>query len=434
MVASTARKLDELLLSDYDHSHDYGGVSGARLAQRLYELSKIGLTEENGSYRIGFSVEEQQAKLLVAKWMTEAGLDVTQDGAGNIIGRLAGKQADLPVILSGSHVDSVPNGGHFDGPLGVLAALEVAESWKETNHQPEHPYEVIIFTDEEGARFNGGLTGSRAMAGSIEADKQLGLVDINGASFQQVIENIGLSVPSFFAAKRDLSKIKAYVEVHIEQGKRLEKENLPVGIVSGIAGPSWLRITLAGAAGHAGNTPMDDRQDALVAAGELIAAIPHLPPSVSPTAVATVGKLQVYPNGVNVIPGKVEMFVDIRDIYEDKVSELVQLTIDKAEVISAKYGITLSYEQTLKVSPMLVPDEMKNLLTVSMDEMRIKPLYLPSGAGHDAMVLGSHIPSAMIFARSKDGISHNPAEWTSLDDCVQSVHLLKKMLEKLDKN
>lgn len=434
MNNAAASRLDELLLADYDYTLDYRGVSGKRIAQRLYELSKIGLTDENGSYRIGFSAEEKEAKVLVAKWMTEAGLQVKQDEAGNIIGRLAGKENELPSILSGSHVDSVPNGGHFDGPLGVLAALEVVEAWRETGFKPMHPYEVIIFSDEEGARFNGGLTGSRAMTGDIDVENQLSLVDSQGSNFQTVIENNGLTLDTFFQAKRDLSKIKAYVEVHIEQGKRLEIENLPVGIVTGIAGPSWLKIILSGEAGHAGNTPMDDRKDALVAAGELIAAIPALPRQVSSTAVATVGKIHVHPNGVNVIPGSVELFVDIRDIYEDKVDELVSLTIKKAAAISESHGIRFTYEQTLKVAPMLVQDEMKELLEQSLQKMSIKPYYLPSGAGHDAMVLGRHLPSAMIFARSRKGISHNPAEWTTLSDCVQSVHLLKNMIEKLDEN
>ncbi|MFP9126199.1 Zn-dependent hydrolase [Niallia sp. BSM11] len=434
MDTTAASRLDELLLSDYDHTLDHGGISGKRIAQRLYELSKIGLTDENGSYRIGFSAEEKLAKQLVANWMTEAGLSVKQDEAGNIIGRLAGNDEELPAILSGSHVDSVPNGGHFDGPLGVLAALEVVEAWRETGFKPTHPYEVIIFSDEEGARFNGGLTGSRAMTGDIDVENQLSLVDSEGANFQTVIENNGLSLDTFFQAKRDLSKIKAYVEVHIEQGKRLEKENLPVGIVSGIAGPSWLKITLSGEAGHAGNTPMDDRKDALVAAGELLAAIPALPKMVSSTAVATVGKLHVHPNGVNVIPGRVELFVDIRDIYEDKVDALVALTIEKAAAISESYGIKTTFEQTLKVSPMLVQDDIKELLEQSLQKMAIKPYFLPSGAGHDAMVLGRHVPSAMIFARSRKGISHNPEEWTTLSDCVQSVHVLKNMIESLDEN
>ncbi|MEH7385991.1 M20 family metallo-hydrolase [Bacillus sp. JJ1521] len=421
------------LISDYDFSLDKNGVSGERLASRLAALSEIGLTSNNGSHRIGFSREEKAAKDMVKKWMAEAGLTVTEDGAGNVFGRLDSKNPSLPAILSGSHVDSVPNGGHFDGPLGVLAALEVVEAWKQTGFMPERSFEVVIFTDEEGARFNGGFSGSSSIIGEATREELLPKVDIHGAPFSKVLEDIGLSVDDFFNSKRDLSKLEAFVEIHIEQGKRLERAGVPVGIVTGIAGPCWLKVKFSGRAGHAGNTPMDDRRDALVAASQFIYEVQSLPSRVSSSAVATVGKVDVLPNGVNVIPGEVRLTVDIRDINKETRDQLVDLVIEKAKSISTTNGIDLQYEETLREAPVPISEEMQQKLEKSVVAQGIKPVYLPSGAGHDSMIVGHVLPVAMIFVQSKDGISHNPAEWSSLSDCVQSVHVLKDFVEGYDR-
>ncbi|MFB5661099.1 M20 family metallo-hydrolase [Alteribacillus sp. HJP-4] len=419
------------LMSDYSSQFSYDGIDGRRLAARLHAISEIGLTEEGGSRRLGFSIEEKQAKQVIIGWMQEAGLTVTEDGAGNVFGRLEGKHPDLPVIMSGSHVDSVPNGGHFDGPLGVLAAIEVAESWNRSGFQPNRTFEAVIFSDEEGSRFSNGLTGSRAMTGDVDMEVQRGLKDSDSISFFNALEKAGLSEEGFIRAERDLSKIKSFVEVHIEQGKTLEKQNLPVGIVSGIAGPCWMEITFEGKAGHAGNTPMTERQDALAAAGQFVSDVPDLPGTLSSSAVATVGKLHVYPNGANVIPGKVTLVVDIRDIYENKRDELIRLVIAQAEKSAEHFGVACHWQQTLKVAPVLIPIHLKNRFSQAMEKHHLLATDLPSGAGHDAMVIGRHLPAAMLFVRSKDGISHHPEEWSSLNDCVQGVHVLKSYLESI---
>ncbi|UOQ94538.1 M20 family metallo-hydrolase [Halobacillus shinanisalinarum] len=420
------------LIEDYSPSFSSGGIDGDRMARRLHEISKIGLTEDGGSRRVGFSQEEKQAKTLVKGWMKELGLSITEDGAGNVFGRLEGKNPSLPAIVSGSHLDSVPNGGHFDGPLGVLSSLELVEAWKETGYQPTRSYEVAIFSDEEGSRFNSGLTGSRAMTGDVDMELQQNLIDQDGNSFERVMSEVGLSAESFAGAARNLNEVGSFVEVHIEQGKKLEEQNLPIGIVSGIAGPSWLAVEFYGNAGHAGNTPMTDRQDALVAAGEFISHIHSLPGQVSDSAVATVGKLHVYPNGVNVIPGKVALHVDIRDIHEDTRTELTQLIIDEAEKASQKFGVRCNHKQTLQVTPVPIKSDIKEHLRQAMEQHQIPATELPSGAGHDALIIGSHLPVAMLFVKSKDGVSHNPAEWSSLNDCVQGVHVLKSYVESID--
>lgn len=423
----------ERLIQPYNPELSYSGIDGVRIAERLAQLASIGLTDENGSNRMGFSEAEKEAKQLVKKWMVNAGLTVTEDGAGNVFGRLQGTNMNAPTVMSGSHVDSVPNGGHFDGPLGVILALEIVEAWKSNGIFPTKSYEVVIFTDEEGARFNSGLTGSAAFTGDLDKEHLLTIKDVFGQPFEQVVESYGLNSDDLFNSYREMSTIHAFVEVHIEQGKRLEKHNIPVGIVSGIAGPCWLEISFVGAAGHAGNTPMCDRQDALVATSHFIALLEHLPSKISETAVATVGRLHVYPNGANVIPGKVTFTVDIRDIHEATRDQLVEETVSLAQKIAAERYIKLEVTEKTRITPLPIGKEMQHILTKAVESEQIKPYVLPSGAGHDTMMVGKYVPAAMLFVRSQDGISHNPREWSSLNDCTIAAHVLKKAIEQLVK-
>lgn len=420
------------LMDGYNKSFDKDGVSGERLAYRLNEIAKINLTEDNGSNRPGFSKGEFAAKKLVSGWMKEAGLEVYQDGAGNIIARLEGTEPDLPAIMSGSHLDSVPNGGHFDGPLGVLLALEVVEAWNATGYRPQKSYEAVIFTDEEGARFNGGFHGSQALVGDYKMEELKKQVSVDGLSFEEVLSDAGLSVESYKQSIRDFSEIELFVEVHIEQGKRLEQAGLPCGIVNGIAGPYWLEVTFTGKAGHAGNTPMNDRKDALVAASEFITKVKDLPATINDTSVATVGKMHISPNGVNVIPGEVQLYVDIRDIQAETRKELVEKVIFEAENIAKKYDIAISYTTKMDTPPVPIKEENQLLLEEVLKELSIEPMRIPSGAGHDAMIIGKKTDIAMIFVKSIDGVSHNPLEWSDLNDCVQAAHVLRRFVEKLN--
>lgn len=414
------------LLNTYNTDLNYDGVDGSRLAERLDAISKIGVLTSGGVSRPGFSPEEKQAKSLVTKWMTEAGLKVSTDGAGNVFGRLTGKD-DTSSIASGSHLDTVPAGGNFDGVLGVLAALEVADAWKSAGHVPKKSFEVVIFSDEEGARFSSGVFGSRAYMGYIDDQLIESLRDSEGLKLSEVLEQYGLSLEEFKNIQQH--DWTFFVEAHIEQGKLLEKNNLPVGIVNGIAGQAWLEIEFKGLAGHAGNTPMNDRQDALVAAGRFVSELESIPKSVSDTAVATVGRLSVSPNGANVIPESVKMIVDIRDIHENTRDKMLSLIKAHAEDIAKERGIDVTINGTSRVKPVPIENQYKQELHTILKDMKIEPMELPSGAGHDSMNIGLEIPVAMIFARSKDGISHNPREWTTLDDCVTTVHVLKRFIE-----
>ncbi|HLR52435.1 MAG TPA: M20 family metallo-hydrolase [Candidatus Avamphibacillus sp.] len=419
----------EKLVEDYNKELDYAGVSGQRLARRLSVLSHIGATEEGGVNRPGYSQEEKQAKEFIMDWMKEAGLEVTEDGAGNVFGRLEGKN-NLPPIVSGSHVDSVPNGGNFDGVLGVLSALEVVEAWKQEGYVPEKPVEIAIFSDEEGSRFKSGLTGSRAFMGRIDNDELDSLEDDEGKTFSEVIEEYGSDVEQFLDHEFKRKAIDMFVELHIEQGKVLEKENEPVGIVSGIAGPAWMEVTFTGVAGHAGNTPMVGRKDPVIAAGLFVKKVEELPEEVSDTAVATVGQINVKPNGVNVIAEEVNVTVDVRDIHEDTRNELIRLIEQAAKNIAKEREIEAKMDHNSTVKPLPIEEKFQQELAESLEKYDINPVYIPSGAGHDAMILGSEVPVAMIFVRSKDGISHHPDEWSSLSDCVSGVHVLKDFIEK----
>ncbi|WP_404357762.1 M20 family metallo-hydrolase [Cytobacillus firmus] len=424
--------LYEQLVKDYDQELTHSGVNGERLALRLDELSRIGLMESGGVTRPGYSAEEKEAKELVIKWMKGAGLTVTSDGAGNVFGRLEGKTAG-PSIASGSHVDSVPNGGHFDGPLGVLSALEVAESWRETGFIPEKPYEIVIFSDEEGSRFKSSLTGSRAFMGQLKPEEMDSLHDENGKTFREVLSEYGSSAEECLKAGRNGRKFETFVEVHIEQGKVLERENQPVGVVKGIAGPASLEVTFTGEAGHAGNTPMAGRRDPLVAASLFVAAIENFPKQISDTAVATVGKLNVHPNGFNVIAQEVILTVDIRDIFEETRDQLLDLIKTEAVKIAEERGIDVQMNLNAKIKPLPISKILQAGIAESLTKFNINPVYIASGAGHDTMIVGTEVPAAMLFVRSRDGISHNPREWTSLNDCVNGVHVLKHFVEGLMK-
>lgn len=268
------------------------------------------------------------------------------------------------------------------------------------------------------------------MAGHLMEEEVRGKIDKDGKSFETVIEEYGSTLQDVWQAKRDLSGIELFVELHIEQGKLLEKNDLSVGVVKGIAGPVWMDVTFEGDAGHAGNTPMDDRRDSMVAAGHFIYNISSLPRQFSETAVATVGKLNVYPNGVNVIPQKVELTVDIRDIHEDRRDSLVEAAIEAAERSGEAHNVDVQCQKTLAVQPLLIDGKLLEEMKDSVRKFGLEPLELMSGAGHDAMVIGREIPAAMLFVRSKKGISHNPEEWTDLSDCVMGVHVLKDFIEK----
>ncbi|MFF2531714.1 Zn-dependent hydrolase [Brevibacillus sp. NPDC058079] len=404
-------------------------INSDRLWDRLGQLGNIGKQEAGGITRLSFTPEERAAKDLVTGFMKEAGLTVREDEVGNLIGRKEGKNPAAPVVLVGSHIDSVPNGGDYDGPLGVLAGVEVLQTMQEQGIETEHPIEVIAFTDEEGTRFGYGMIGSRGIAGLIKRD-ELEQADKNGVTIAEAMRQTGLDPDRTSLATRTPGSVKAYVELHIEQGKVLESRGLSVGIVTGVAGPLWLNFVLEGEAGHAGATPMNLRRDPLAAAAQVMLAIEEEAGRTG-TSVGTVGRLQAFPGGVNVIPGRVEFSLDLRDVDEAIRDEVEQRIYERARAICDKRNVTLKVELLQRIAPAVCSDDIQNAVAEACEAEGLEAFRLPSGAGHDCMQLVELCPVGMIFARSKDGISHNPAEFTTKEDCANGAQILYRTVLSL---
>ncbi|WP_026584363.1 Zn-dependent hydrolase [Bacillus sp. J33] len=400
-----------------------------RLIANLEELSKIGRVENGGINRFSYTNEEKRANHLIEKYMEEAGLQVRYDAIGNLIGSKEGSE-DLPAILMGSHIDTVPNGGNYDGVLGVLSAIEVMHTIKEKGIKLKHPVKVLSFKDEEGSRFGFGMIGSRAVAGTLK-EEDLQRTDESNISIVQAMADYGLGKESLEMAI--LEEVKAYLEVHIEQGRVLESKNVGVGNVTGIAGPLWLKFHLTGIAEHAGATPMNLRHDALTAASMIIIETESLAKQLPP-AVATVGKIAVKPNGVNVIPGEVEWTIDIRSTDESQRNELEQKIIRFAEKLADERSLKLTVTELQRVEPVQCDQEVQNAIKESIEEIGEEVISLPSGAGHDAMQFKNRFPVGMIFVKSVNGISHNPKEFSLEEDIEKGANVLYRTLIKIDKN
>ena len=406
-----------------------GEIDADRLWSRLSELAEIGKSEGGGVTRLSFTEEERAAKDLVASYMQEAGLAVREDAAGNLIGRREGRVGDAPIVLTGSHVDSVRNGGDFDGPLGVLGAVEALRTMDERGVETERSVEVVAFTDEEGARFSFGMVGSRATGGTLTPE-HLANQDENGVSIAEAMRASGLDPGRIDEAARAPGSVYAYVELHIEQGRILESKNLSVGVVTGIAGPAWLRFTLAGEAAHAGTTPMDLRRDALAAAAAVIGRIEREAARTG-TSVGTVGQLELLPGGINIIPGQVTFSLDLRDIDEDVRNAVEARIMHEAALLCEKRGVELETKTLQRLPPAPCSSLVRDAAREACEALGFEPFGLASGAGHDGMHLTELCPIGMIFVRSKDGLSHNPAEYSSKEDCAAGAEVLYRTLLKL---
>ncbi|PET75589.1 Zn-dependent hydrolase [Bacillus sp. AFS001701] len=407
-------------------------INQDRLWNRLMELGSIGKQESGGITRLSFTENERKAKELLSSYMNEAGLKVYEDTVGNLIGHKEGINQNAPVVLVGSHIDSVYNGGNFDGPLGVLSGIEILQTMNEQGITTVHPIEVIVFTDEEGARFSFGMIGSRGIAGTLTLE-ELQNKDQQGITVAEAMCQGGYDPLLIDQSVRSIGSVKAYVELHIEQGKVLENDNLSVGIVTGISGPLWLKFIIEGKAGHAGATPMNDRNDALVAASQIIQLIEKESLKTGST-VGTVGQLQLFPGGINIIPGKVEFTLDLRDVNEVIRDEVENRILEGAKILCEQRGVGLKIEDLQRIAPTLCSNEIQDLAKLACETIGVEPFYLPSGAGHDCMQLTNLCPIGMLFIRSKDGISHNPAEWSSKEDCADGANVLYHTVLQLSNN
>lgn len=396
-------------------------VNQERLWNHLMEVAKIGQQEAGGVTRVSFSEQEREVKDLVAGYMKEAGLHVYEDAVGNLIGRKEGKNPQAPAILTGSHLDTVYNGGNFDGVLGVLGGVEALHTMNENGIETEHPIEVIGFTDEEGARFSFGMIGSRGIAGTLTAE-ELEQKDKQGISIAEAMRESGLDPLGISQAARAEGSVKAFVELHIEQGKILESQDQSVGVVTGIYSQLWDRFVLEGEAGHAGTTPMNLRNDPLVAASAIMLEIEEEARKTG--SVATVGQLHVFPGGINIIPGRVEFTLDLRNLDEKVRDEIELRLINRSRQICEERGVVLHVENLQKNLGVPCASFIQEASKEACNKLGLEIYSLPSGAGHDAMKLIGLCPVGMIFVRSQNGLSHNPAEFSSPEDCRDGVNVL----------
>ncbi|GHH99519.1 Zn-dependent hydrolase [Neobacillus kokaensis] len=399
-----------------------------RIEGHIEALSQFTATPGQGTTRLTYSKEDLQAREYLKEKMKEYGLQVSEDGLGNIFGKLEGTLKDAPSVLIGSHFDSVPNGGSYDGPAGVVAGLEVAALFAKNKIKPKYPLEVIALIEEEGSRFGGGLMGSRGIVGSLGEEEFINLTDKGGITTVEAMAEIGLD-PSL-PKKRDPKTMKAYLELHIEQGPILEEKGIPIGMVEAIVGLAQLEITVEGKAGHAGTTPMDRRSDALVVAAKMIAQLPEIALSEGEGSVITTGRLHVFPNGANVIPNKVVFTVDLRSGREEHILNMIGQVQQLVESFHA-FGIKNSVQQQLYMPPKAMNQEIIALLSEKCSELNIPFCSINSGAGHDAMVFSDVTDVGMLFVPSKDGLSHCPEEWSDSQDLANAVQILYEAAKKL---
>jgi allantoate deiminase len=400
----------------------------ARIESHIDTLGTFTATPGKGTTRLTYSTEDLQARQYIKKIMKEYGLTVREDGFGNIFGKLEGTLKDAPSVLIGSHFDSVPNGGSYDGPAGVVAGLEVAALFAEYQLTPKYPLEVIALVEEEGSRFGGGLMGSRGIVGLLNEEGFTRLKDKDGIYAVDAMKEIGLD-PTL-PKKRDPKTMKAYLELHIEQGPILEEKGIPIGVVEAIVGLTQLEVTVKGQAGHAGTTPMDRRADALVTAAKMIAQFPELAEAEGEGTVVTTGRLNVFPNGANVLPEKTVFTVDIRSGKEEHVKNVIEKVKDLAVSYGDK-GIEVSVEQLLYIQPKEMNKDIVSLLKRKTSELGIPKCSINSGAGHDAMVFSDFTNVGMLFIPSKDGLSHCPEEWSDSRHIANAVQVLFEAAKKL---
>ncbi len=395
-----------------------------RMEARIIGLGEFGKNADGGVDRVAFSDADIAGRNHMIGLMKTAGLEVHVDYAGNIIGKRAGKNPALATITFGSHIDSVPGGGNYDGDVGVMGALEVVDLLNEADITTEHPLEMIIFTAEESS-----MIGSRAFTGDLSkrtldsftspGDRRDGLDRIGGDHTR-------------LKEVRPTNPVHAFVELHIEQGGILEQKNLNIGIVEGIVGISTWPVKVEGFANHAGTTPMPGRRDALVAASKLIIAINERATRMEGRQVATVGRIEAFPGASNVIPGTVEFSLQIRDLDADKIQHLFEVIQQEAKMVEVEMDVKISFGTSGVPAPALTDIRLRNLIEQSAKDLGLTCQHMQSGAGHDAQHMAHFTPTGMIFVPSRGGISHSPNEYTSPQDMANGADVLLRTILKLD--
>jgi allantoate deiminase len=410
-----------------DGAHTMVETLGNRAEAMIETLGAIS-AEPDRLVRLFLTPEHRRAADLTAQWMRETGMEVTEDALGTVRGRYRGEGAKR--LLIGSHLDTVLDAGKYDGPFGIIAGILAVDHFARAGWRLPFGIDVLAFGDEEGSRFPSTLSTSAACVGAFDS-ATLALADRDGVTYADALKAYGKDVSRIPEAAYSPAEAAGYVELHIEQGPVLEKEGEPLGIVTGIVGQNRLRVTVIGEAGHAGTTPMDLRRDALAGAAELILAAERVAQAhTADRMAATVGRIEALPGATNVIPGRVTFSIDLRSMTDAVRREAVQQLQAEAWRLVEARGLQIELEPLFEGTTTAMSGALQDLLAASVAGLGHKPIRLPSGAGHDAQMMTKLCPAAMLFVRCRGGISHNPAEYASLQDMGAAIAALIGFIER----
>ncbi|MEY8336462.1 Zn-dependent hydrolase [Lachnospiraceae bacterium 62-35] len=405
-------------------------IDGDRLYERLYELGQLGMREDGGLYCLALTTMELTALELTACYMEEAGLRVRYDKAGNLIGRLEGSDKTAPAVMTGSHVDSVYGGGIFDGRLGVLGGIEAAAAIKKMGIGHTHPIEVCVFRDQQGVRFSGSYCGSGYMTGQKRRNT-LGCADKQGITVEEALRRLGINPDTLDEARLPEGYAKSFVELHIEQGRILEKAGVPIGIVTGIQSQIRGKFIFKGQFSHGGTVKMEERHDALMAAAEVMLELERITRQ-KKTAVVTIGCVDVKPGSINTVPGNVEFTVDVRDASPEVRDSIIKKAYQTGQEICERRGVSMEFYPFSAGSGWVsCSRDIQEVIAEGIEENGMEPYYLASMAGHDSGRFAKICPMGMIFVRSIEGRSFCKEEWSSKEDCALGAEILCRTLIKL---
>lgn len=403
-----------------------------RIQRDIETLAQYSCVEGIGCTRYTYSKEFAQARDYIVAEMKAAGLDVREDAVGTVVGRMAGKDPSAPIIMTGSHFDTVKTGGRFDGIAGVSAALEIARTLHDEGFVPECPIEFVALPEEEGARFGGGLFASRAMCGQLRPNELETYKDWDGISVAEAMKTYGLDPAKVDEARRKPGEISMFLELHIEQGPILENEKVDVGVVDAIVGIKCMNVVVKGRSDHAGTTPLHMRADTMLAAAKAIEAGTQKAIDLGDGTVVTFGSVSTKPGAFNIVAKETQFSIDCRSKTlesVDQVLEAIRASLEKS--VGENAGLSFEMKESLFAQPVLMKEEAKEMLEKSAAEAGVSTMRILSGAGHDAMIMGSITDVAMVFVPSKDGRSHVPEEWTDYEDLQKGVEVMCRTIREL---
>jgi N-carbamoyl-L-amino-acid hydrolase len=399
-------------------------IDGERLWNSLMELAQIGATEKGGVCRLALTDLDRQARDLFRRWCEEAGCTVSVDKMGNMFARRSGRDNTLPPVMTGSHIDSQPTGGKFDGAYGIMAGLEVLRTLKDFNYETQRPIEVAVWTNEEGSRFAPAMVASGVFAGVFDLDYGLSRTDTDGKSMGEELARIGYAGSEAVGGR----PVAAFFEAHIEQGPILEAEKKTIGVVNGAQGQRWYEVVLTGQEAHAGPTPMRRRKDALVGASRLVTAVNKIGLDNQPYACATVGMMQVSPNSRNTIPGKVFFTIDFRHPSDETLSKMDAAIRAEAEKVCKEIGLELDFKQIWYSPPVKFAESCVSAVRTAAEDLGFQSMDIISGAGHDACYISRVAPTGMVFVPCENGISHNEVENATKEDLAAGCDVLLRAI------